>query len=46
LDIVDSDEGSTVDCETLISEHKDFYYSESEQEVIVDEERLKYSMKK
>ena len=33
LDIDDSDEGCTVDCETVVCQHKDsLYYSESEEE--------------
>ena len=33
LDIDDSDEGCTLDCETVVCQHKDsLYYSESEEE--------------
>jgi hypothetical protein len=33
LDLDDSDDDSTIDCETLVSQHTDsLYYSESEEE--------------
>jgi hypothetical protein len=42
LDIDDSDEGCTVDCETVVCQHKDcLYYSESKEEGIVDEGKTK-----
>jgi hypothetical protein len=42
LDIGNSDEGCTVDCETLVPQHKNcLYYSVSEEEEIVDEGKAK-----
>jgi hypothetical protein len=42
LDLDDSDEDSTTDYETLVSHHKDsLYYSESEEEEIVEERTAK-----